>query len=126
MLSEILFQQPVDQRRASLPRLPVDQHGARTADLFQAVAVPSHWRGHLAVGSGSLCGDLLQNADHIEVRLVGDPVPLPIAGLAWAVLTENADFKRRWLFGLVGVSNHSVVNPVTYVLDEAAEDSLVS
>ena len=45
------------------------------------------------VGRG-LGGDLLQHADDVEIRLVGNPMPLPMLRLAGRVLAEDADRER--------------------------------
>ena len=67
----------------------------RAADFFQAVAVLGDGRHVLAVDRLGLGGDPLQHADDVHVRLVLEPVPLPVAGLAGAVLPQHADFERR-------------------------------
>jgi hypothetical protein len=102
-LARAILQQPIDQGRARLPHLAVDDHRACAADFLQAVAVPGDGSDALAVGRRSLGGDLLQDADDVHLRLVLEAVPLPIAGLAGSVLAEDANLERAGAGGGVSV-----------------------
>ena len=60
----------------------------------------------LAVVRGGLGGDLLQHADDVQIRLVGNLVPLPTRRLAGSVLAEDADRRER---GVMAVGGHHVI-----------------
>ena len=90
----LFFDQTIDQCRASHSRAAIDQHRARTANLFQAVAVPGNRRDLSPVFGGAPCGNPLQHTDHVHVRLVGNGMALPVALTARRILTQDTHTQR--------------------------------
>ena len=77
----------VDQRRARLPGLAVDQHRAASAHLFEAHALPHHRLDLLALGVDGVLADLHQGAGHVHVRAIRDGELLDIGPRIGARLT---------------------------------------
>jgi hypothetical protein len=61
----------VDQARAGLAHLAVDDHGAGAADFLEAIGVPDDGGGPLAVGGDRVGGDPLQAGDDVGAGSTG-------------------------------------------------------
>src|SRR6266404_1942784 len=70
--------QRVDERRARLADLPVHEHRARAADLFQAVGVPRDGRRARAVGAQRTELHLHQQRVHVVASAVRDLELVPV------------------------------------------------
>jgi hypothetical protein len=86
----VVFEESVDEGRAALSNSAIDDHRARSADFFEATAVPSDWGDFFAVEGRRLCSDFLQDADDVHVRFIIDLVPFPIRRSAWTILTQDS------------------------------------
>lgn len=111
-LGWFIGEQLIDECRTGLPDLAVDDHRARAADFFETVAIPRDGRDAPAIGCLGIRRDLLQDANHVHVRFVGNLVSFPIASLARSILAQDTDLKilglRSSAFGRC-VGHESVV-----------------
>ena len=81
----------VHQRGAALADSAVDDHGAGAADFLQASAIVNDLRGGFAVSGRRMGGDVLEAGDDVHVGPARDGKFFPPCGLAWPVLTADAE-----------------------------------
>lgn len=78
--------QLVNEGAARLLRLSVDDHHARAANFFEAVAFPNHRGNTLAVTGDGILLDFHQRRDHVQRGAVGDVKLLGVGFRVGAVL----------------------------------------
>src|SRR5215469_2416218 len=84
----------IDQCRACLSGLSIDQHCTRAAYFFQTIRLVADWRRFFAVTRDRLFRDIPQALDHVQVRSIPQLVLFPAYGLVRPLLPLDPHDER--------------------------------